>query len=317
MPWVLERWTEEERAVEAALAPGRSRGASVAVTDRDRSATDLFLWIARHGVGERARRYWKVVGQGRLRLELHSGGTTAAIFTGKSPFGTYMGLSLASLLRYFLPEVVGNRSLTLVTSSDCNVPLRSGKTSLFLDMNDLLEAVNLKAWYANNPSDGLIDSVGEIARPHPKMAPTRRASATPPMGRPTAARHQQSARHVGLLLHEHARDAPEGVGVCGAARVRTSPQQRVSERAKRVFDHDRVLTDEAMRWRYGPNRRGLGETMSRVRRSPCLTSSQKMVSTAVIERPGAATSCGSCILGAILWSAPRARAGRTIASGRL
>ena len=29
-----------------------------------------------------------------------------------------------------------------------------------------------------------------------------------------------------------------------------------------------------------------------------------MVSTAVIERPGAATSCGSCILGAILWSAP-------------
>ena len=168
MPWVLERWTAEERAVEAALAPGRSRTPSVAVTDRDRSATDLFLWDRKRTVSANGH-----AGIGRWSpkdawLELHFGDNCGDFYRGNA-FGTYMGLSLASLLRYFLPEVVGNRSLTLVTSSDCNVPLRPGKASPFVDMGDLLDAVNLKAWYANNPSDGLVDSAGEIARPHPKM----------------------------------------------------------------------------------------------------------------------------------------------------
>ena len=53
-------------------APSRRRGAgpqsntSVAVTDRDRSAGFVSVGPQAHGVGERARRYWKVVAQGRL-----------------------------------------------------------------------------------------------------------------------------------------------------------------------------------------------------------------------------------------------------------
>ena len=266
MPWVLERWTAEERAVEAALAPGRSR-TPVQVTDRDRSATDLFLWDRKRTVSANGH-----AGIGRWSpkdawLELHFGDNCGDFYRGNA-FGTYMGLSLASLLRYFLPEVVGNRSLTLVTSSDCNVPLRPGKTSPFLDMNDLLETVNLKAWYANNPSDGLIDSAGEIARPHPKMKAYATGVRDPAQWVEALDGREASTERTGPLVCccMSMLATPQKASEYAAPREYTSPQQRVRERAKRVFDHDRVLTDEAMRWRYGPNRRGLGETMSRVRR---------------------------------------------------
>ena len=102
------------------------------------------------------------------------------------------------------------------------MPLRPGKASPFVDMGDLLDAVNLKAWYANNPSDGLVDSAGEIARPHPKMKAYATGVRRPgPMGRSLGRPRGIDRAHgtAGLLLHEHARDAPEGFGVCGAARV--------------------------------------------------------------------------------------------------
>ena len=198
------------------------------------------------------------------------------------------------------------------------MPLRPGP-SPFLDMNDLLEAVNLKAWYANNPSDGLVDSAGEIARPHPKMKAYATGVRDPAQWvEALDGREASTGAHgtAGLLLHEHARDAPEGVGVREArARVHPHPNNG-SASARNAFLIMTVSSPtKPCAGATGPIGGAWARPCLECGASPCLTSAQKMVSTAVIERPGAATSCGSCILGAILWSAPRARAGRTIASG--
>ena len=239
MPWVSERWTAEERAVEAARRRAAA-GASVAVTDRDRSATDEFLWDRKRTVSANGH-----AGIGRWSakdawLELHFGDNCGDFYRGNA-FGTYMGLSLASLLRYFLPEVVGNRSLTLVTSSDCNVPLRPGKTPPFLDMNDLLETVNLKAWYANNPSDGLIDSVGEIARPHPKMKAYATGVRDPATWVEALDGREAFGDRTGPLVCccMSMLATPQKADQYQAPREYASPSARVRERAKRVFDHDR------------------------------------------------------------------------------
>ena len=77
-----------------------------------------------------------------------------------------MGLSLASPC-LFPPENAGNRSHPRA-SSDCNVPLRSSKTSPFVDMNDLLEAVNSKpgtrTTRATGSSIALVKSRGPTPR---------------------------------------------------------------------------------------------------------------------------------------------------------
>ena len=182
------------------------------------------------------------------------------------------------------------------------MPLRPGKPSPFVDMGDLLETVNLKAWYANNPSDGLIDSAGEIARPHPKM----KAYAT-------------GVRDPAQWVEADGREASTertGPLVCCCMSMLATPQKASGMRRRASTPHPNngsasarnafLITTVSSPTKPCAGATGpIGGAWARpclgCGASPCWTSSQKMVSTVVIERRGAATSCGSCILGAILW----------------
>jgi len=265
MPWASERWTAEERAVEATQArPKRTPGP---VTAQDRHKVDEFLWSLRR---TRSANAGNGVGQWTKNdawLELHFG-DSCGLFNRVNPFGTYLGLSLASLLRFYLPRIVGNRSLTLVTSSDCDVPLRPTRASPFLNMTELLKSVHLKAWYANNPSDGLVDSIGRIHAPHPKLKAYATGVLNPHQWvRALDGREATGDRQGPLVCCCMAMLATPSSSVdYDKPREYTSQIKRVRERSLRLMDHDHVLSEAGMMWRYGPNRRGTGEIFTRVRR---------------------------------------------------
>ena len=239
MPWAAELWNGEmARAEDAADHAG---------------ATDAHLWAPERIGGAGWAGGW---------LELHFGDSCGS-YARKSPFGTYVGLSLESLRRHFLPEVVGGAKLTLVTTTDCDLPQKWSPYAR--NASAVLDEPSLAAWYTNNPSDDLAG-----LPPHAKL----RAA---PMGVWAKAtwiaqldgREAASGRRDLLACccmasyptPARAADVPH----LRAPKEYASPVPRVRERAARVFAEEHVLSPAGLAWRYA-HHGGIGEIFSRVRR---------------------------------------------------
>ncbi|KAK7239861.1 hypothetical protein SO694_000293102 [Aureococcus anophagefferens] len=231
MPWAAELWNGE-------MARARTPRARAA-------ATDAHLWAPARIGGAGFAGGW---------LELHFGDSCGS-YARKSPFGTYVGLSLESLRRHFLPEVAGGAKLTLVTTTDCDLPQKwspyARNASAGAPMGVWAKATWIAQLDGREAASGRRDLLAcccMASYPAPRDAPrvrTSGAQGAPPVPRVRARAPRASSRRTTCSR----RRASRGATRTTAASARSSAASAASP----VTD---ALAANGFNCTHGPRRRG-------------------------------------------------------------
>ncbi len=272
LPYASRRLTKRQNAWlgkhTKALGPElslRCRGPACAADDRHETVSRL--WSERRTGTPASQESGKGLEPGPVGafapgwVEMHFGDGCGA-HSPQSPFGAYREVTLAALWRAARLGTMDKAHLSLVTSTDCDLPradVSKRRQRGFVDERSLLEAPGVAAWFATNPNDHLLGA-------HPKLKAV-------PLG------VQHRAKWSSLLNGREARNRSNLLACCclsshpvpsqseapGAPKPHSSFKTLDDALRKEFEDQSKMLSVEGLSFKYA--REGwVGSVYGRIRR---------------------------------------------------